>query len=248
MGRLIDPTRTIKIWAVLALLAWVTSCSDIHSRETLDAFASAYVGFHKAVYDSEISMWAVALDVSERPEHTGDQPISFYRQNFVKAFDATSTNGARAKSARLAVTAHDSSKALDDFEVRNDTCDNKSLALIEAANAIRGDEYRKQAVSLAETARGIPSTLATLRTDYDKIYDVQVDLSSALAASNGDMRSILTLMKQKVPEQNELLVETEKLRAQEQAAVKEMEGQYAAIKGATGITVDYTPPSDSGTK
>ena len=49
----------------------------------------------------------------------------------------------------------------------------KSLALVETANAIKDDEYRKQAVSLAAVAREIPPVLAKMGTDYGTIYGLQ---------------------------------------------------------------------------
>ena len=133
-------------------------------------------------------------------------------------------------------------KLFDEFDAQNSLCDSKSLALVDAASAITDGDYRKQAVSLAGTAREISSTLAETRNNYSEIYGLQVNLANELASNNGDMRSILTLMKLKVPEQNSLLDETARLRDQEQKSVRAMETQYAEIKGMTGITVDYQPP------
>ena len=51
--------------AAPALLLLLFGCSNsLHEREAVNAFASNYIEFHKAVYDSEISMWVIALDVS----------------------------------------------------------------------------------------------------------------------------------------------------------------------------------------
>jgi chemotaxis protein histidine kinase CheA len=225
---------------VSALLLSLTGCfGPGDNREALNAFALAYVGFHKAVDDSEVSMWVIALDVS------GDRHTTAYRQNFLEAFDTHNTNRRRAENAKQAVLAREESNpVLDDFDMRNDKCDAKSLAMVEAANAIRDNAYRKQAVSLAGDARDIPAALGQMKMDYSQIYTLQVNLASELAANSGYMRAILPQMKRMVPEQKKLLEETDRLRDKLQTSVRAMETQYAAIKGMTGITIDYVPSTD----
>lgn len=89
--------------AAPALLLLLFGCSNsLHEREAVNAFASNYIEFHKAVYDSEISMWVIALDVSGQ---VGDPSTTAYRQDFVKAFAAHLTNAERAENARQAVAS-----------------------------------------------------------------------------------------------------------------------------------------------
>lgn len=221
---------------VLATLLFASCANDVRDRDQLDAFAAAYVDFHKALYDSEVSMWATGLDVS------GQESLSPYRQAFVSAFDVRATNRVRVLNARQAVIAQRSDGLLDDFGNHIDVCDAKSLALVEAANHIEKEDFRRQAISLAATARSTLGKLTKLKDEYGEIYSLQVKLANELALSDGDLHGIRPLMAQMVPKQNKLFDETNELREQEQDSVRLMEGEYAALKGTSGITLDYRPP------
>jgi hypothetical protein len=223
----------------------LTGCSYVrHDRESLNKFATAYISFRQAVKDSEVVAWAIELDQSERTD--GSNGTS-YRRYFAGALDTTASNRVRADSAREAVEYHDSNstKWTDDFDSRIAAVDEKSLALVEAANAIRSDGYRPQAVAIAESARKIQHTFDTLREDYVNIYDLQVVLLNTIAKENGDLGRALRLMQQKLPDQNRLEAERDKLLKDEQESLQRLQEQYAAFKGTTGTILDYVEPPAS---
>jgi hypothetical protein len=79
---------------------------------------------------SEVLSWVIELDQSERADGSNGTP---YRRYFFGALDTTDSNRGRADSARKAVEYHDSNstKLMGDFDSRNATVDEESLALLE---------------------------------------------------------------------------------------------------------------------
>jgi hypothetical protein len=230
----------------LFLLIPLTGCLYAwRDRESLNKFAMSYVTFRKAVGDpdgSEILAWVIELDQSERTD--GSNGTS-YRRHFAGALDSTATNRVRADSARQAVEDHVSMKLMEDFDRRNEAVDEKSLFLIEAANAIRSEGYRSQAAAIAETARKMQHTFDALREDYVDLYDLQLVLLNTIAKENGDLGKALPLVQQKLSDQKRLKTEIDKLLKDEQEELQRVQEQYAAFKGTTGTTLDYVEPSAS---
>lgn len=237
--------RRKSIVLLVSLSVFLTGCSYVRrDRESLNKFATAYVSYREAVKDSEVVSWAIELDQSGRTD--GSNGTS-YRRYFLGALDTAASNRVRADSARQAVEYHDSNstKWLDDFDSRNAAVDEKSLALVEAANAIRSKVYRPKAVAIAESSRKIQHTFDALREDYVKIFDLQVELLNTIAKENGDLGRALPLMQQKLPDQNRLEAERDKLQKDEQESLQRLQEQYAAFKGTTGTTLDYVEPPAS---
>lgn len=233
---------------VALLLSPLIGCSDVRqNRDQLNKFAAAYVEFHKALTSAEVTSWVIEMD---QAESTTEQ-VTLFRANFVKTFGGNVTNHERVESARQALAAYDSKgkQIVDECETNNGIVDTKSLALIEAANAVEDEKYQKAAILVAGTARAIPESLETLRNDHSQIYSLQVGLLNAVVDNHGDLSRVVSLMKQGIPDEKKLSEEAAKLLDQEQASTRTMEGQYAAFKGLTGITVDYEyPPSSDETK
>jgi hypothetical protein len=229
------------------LLTFFTSCSYVRNdRESLDKFGSAYVAFRKAAWDSEIVSWVIVLDQSESTD--GSNGTS-YRRRFADALDVTASNRSRADSAKQAVGYYDSNstKAMDDFEVRNDAVHHKFLALVEAANGIGGENHRWQAIAVAESARKVDDTFEAMRTNYVGLYNLQIELLKQIALENGDLNQALPVMQGKVSEKKRLESETSRLRDEEQACQRTLQEEYAAFKGMTGITVDYVESPEAKT-
>jgi hypothetical protein len=212
-----------------------------HDRESLNRFATAYVEFRRAVNDSEIVSWVIALDQSERTDGTSG---TSYRRYFAGSLDVNVSNRDRAEAARLAVDYHDRKgrEIMDDFDRRNAAMDQKSLALVEAANAIPNEGYKLQAVALATSARKNQHTLEALRENYVSTYDLQVELLNAIAKQDGNLGRVFKLMQEKLPDKQRLEAEGEKLRKDEQGSLQQLQEQYAAFKGLTGVTLDYVEP------
>lgn len=221
----------------------LTGCYYVHhDRPSLNKFAANYIALRKAVNDSEVLSWVITLDQSERTD--GSNGTS-YRRYFAGALDVKASNRHRADSARQAMDYYDnnSTKMMDDFDSHNGAADQKSLALVESANTIRNENYRQQAVAIAGSARKIQRTFDALRENYVNTYDLQVVLLKAIANENGDLGRVFSLMQQKIPEKKRLESEADKLRRDEQASVQQLQEQYAAFKGITGITLDYVEPA-----
>lgn len=240
------------IISIASLLVFIpvlfTGCFYARSdQESLNRFATSYVAFRRALNDpegSEVLSRVIELDQSERTDGTNGTP---YRRYFYGALDTTDSNLGRADSARQAVQYHDnnSTKLMDDFDNRNAVVDKKSLALLEAANAIRSKVYRPEAVAIAESARKIQRTFDALREDYVNIYDLQLVILKSIAKENGDLSKALSLTQQKLSDHKRLAAERDKLRKDERETLQRLQEQYAAFKGMASITVDYVEPSAS---
>jgi hypothetical protein len=239
-------TLRLKVPALL-VVTFFTGCSYVQlHHESLDKFGSAYVAFRKAARDSEIVSWVIVLDQSERTD--GNNGTS-YRRSFAGALDVTASNRRRADSAEHAVGYYNSNstKALDDFEIRNDTTHSKFLALVEAANGIGRESHRRQAIAIAESARKIDDAFEAMRKNYAALYDFQIDLLKRIAQENGDLARALPAMQEKRPEKERLVSESNRLIAEEQASERKLQEEYAAFKGTTGITIDYVEPPEAKT-
>lgn len=242
------PTLQIRRLKLLALpllsLSFLSDCGHIRraNRESLDRFSSAYIGFRKTAYDSEVISWVVELDQSGSTD--GGEGTS-YRRCFVGALDAKASNRMRADSAGKGMGYYESNGAIamDEFEARNDAADSTSLALVEAANGIQNERYRRQAVSIADSARKIAGTLGAMRSNYAALYDVQVSLLKSVSRENGDLGRSLNAMQRELPEKERLSGESIRLMNQEQSSQRELQERYAALKGMTGITTDYIEPA-----
>ena len=226
---------------VLLLFVSATGCSNIQSdRESLNKFASAYVAFRKALTDAEVMSWVIVLDQSER---TDGSKVTAYRNFFAGALDVTASNEVRAGSARQAIKYQDSDSKMSEFDRRNDVLDSASLALVQAANAIRNENHRRQAVAIAESARNIEHRFSALRKDYVDTYDMQMVVVTAIAKARGDLNRAITAIREAVPEKKRLGSELDNLREEEQAELQRLQERYAAFKGTTGVTLDYVEPT-----
>jgi hypothetical protein len=231
----------------LLLLTLLTGCSYLrHDRESLDKFGSAYVAFRKAASDSEIISWVIVLDQSEGSD--GGNGTS-YRRSFVGALDVKASSRGRADSARQAVAYYNSNstKAVDDFEARNDATHEKFIALVEAANDIRIEGNRREAIAVTESARKVDDVFEAMRRNYVSLYDLQVGLLKRIDEEKGDLNRALPAMKEKIPEKDRLENESARLRNDEQAFQRRLQEAYAALKGMTGITIDYVEPREAKT-
>jgi hypothetical protein len=82
-------------------LCSTVGCSDSRrDTKSLQKFASAYVAFRKAEFDSLVMSWVIALDQSERTD--GSNGTS-YRRRFAGALDVQDNSRGRADSARQAI-------------------------------------------------------------------------------------------------------------------------------------------------
>lgn len=222
--------------------ALLTGCSYIrHDRESASGFATAYVTFQKAARDSEILAWVIALDQSERIDGSNG---TLYRRHFSGAYNVKASSRDRADAARLALGYYDrdGKKTMDDFDENDAALDAKSLALVEAANSIRKDDYRLKALAVAQSARKMQHDLDLLRMNYSNTYDLQIALLKGMAEANGDLRRVSSLMHERLPEKKRLETESDELRKDEQESSQRLQEEYAAFKGITGVTVDYEPP------
>jgi hypothetical protein len=231
----------------LLLLIFLTGCSYLrHDRGSLDKFGSAYVGFREAASDSEIVSWVIVLDQSERSD--GSNGTS-YRRYFVGALDVKAGSRVRTDSARQAVAYYNSNstKAMDDLESRNDAAHEKFIALVEAANGIRVENYRRQALAVVESARKVDNDLEAMRRNYANLYDIQVAFLKRIDEEKGDLNRALPAMKEKIPEKERLASEGTRLRNDEQAQVRRLQEAYAAFKGSAGMMIDYVEPREAVT-
>ncbi len=230
--------------AAVLCLVFSTSCSDAR-RESLNRFATDYVAYRTALYDSEIGMYAILLDQAQR----GDaREVSSYRMAFVKALDSKASKQERAYAATqsLAFYQRGSVGAMQTFENRNDIVDEKSLALVEAAHSMRNAAYRSQVIEIADSARKIQHTLVAIRENYFLIYDLQTLVLKAIARENGDLNKNFDIMREKSSELQRLTSESDSLLTEEQDGVRRLQEQYAALKGSAGISIDYIePPAES---
>jgi hypothetical protein len=224
---------------VMALLFLsVTGCSFVRpDRESLNKFAVAYVDCRKAMNAAEVLSWVIALDQSEDVS----EGTTYYRRSFVDALNTRASNQERAAAARDALKYFNtkSKQALAEFSDDDATLDDKSLALVEAAGAIRDEEHRKEATQVAATARDIQQQLDTLTRKVGDIYDLQQKLMNTIADNNGDLRRSFGTMKDQIPQKQKLDAEAEELRNKEQSLTRIIQERYAAFKGMTGITLDY---------
>jgi len=211
--------------------------------ESLDGFASAYVNFRKALRDTEIVSWAIALDQSEDVDAESG---TNYRMAFVRALDTKISNRQRADAAAQALGFHNSTHPLDDFETRNDAVDETSLALVQAANAVKDERHRQQAVLVATSARRLEQSLTALRNNYVDTYYLQTNLLDAIVREKGDLGRVFTSMRDILPEKNKLWAEGQTLRKEEQTSLSRVQEQYAAFRGMTGIVLDYADESSGG--
>lgn len=134
---------------------------------------------------------------------------------------------------------------MDDFDDSIAAVDEKSLALLEAANAIRSNVYRPQAVAIAESARKIQHMFDALREDYINIYDLQLVILKSIAKEDGDLGRALPPTQQKLSDHKRLAAERDKLLKDEQESLQRLQEQYAAFKGMTSTTLDYVEPPAS---
>jgi hypothetical protein len=243
----IEPRHRLHLARILIVLLLLGTSGCFYPRsdaESLQKFASAYVAFRKAAFDSEVMSWVIALDQSERTD--GSHGTS-YRRNFVGALDSSTSSRDRADFARQAIEDYDtkSKEMLGGFDNRNQALDDTSLALVEAAHAIGNDDYRRQAIAIADSARSIEHTLDTLRKNYVDTYDMQVTLLSAIAKDHGDLNRVLNVLQKTASDKQRLNSESDKLRTDEQASSEKLQEQYAAFKGMTGIKLDYQQPPNA---
>jgi hypothetical protein len=163
----------VKPRLVLALLVIFSSgCSSRRSdSESLRNFANAYVDFRKVQAETEILMWVVALDQSGAVS----EELTFYRKSFAAAFNTKASNRSRAESAKAAITFYNekSKAALMEFSDDSEKLNEKSLRLVEAANAIEDGEHKKAAVQVANSARELQQKTEALYAEYVGIYDLQ---------------------------------------------------------------------------
>ena len=196
--------------------------------------------FRKAVNDSEVMSWVIMLDQSERTDGSNG---TFYRRSFAGALDVKVSDRMRADSARQALEYYENKKTMDDFDTRNAALDSTSLALVEVANSIGDDNYRQKAVGIADLGRKVQHVFDALRENYVNTYDLQSGLLKTIADENGNLERALTAMQKTVAGKDKLQSEGNKLRGDEEEALRLLEEQYAAFKGLTGIKVDYTQPT-----
>lgn len=239
------PLRRFICFTAVFTSALFAGCSYVrHDWESASKFAKAYVAFQGAVRDSEILSWVIALDQSG----SADSEVTLYRKRFYQAYDVKASNRDRVRAAREALEYYDrdSKKTMDEFDNRSTVLDQRSLALVEAANSIRNDEYQLRALAVAESARKMEHSFDALRETYSSTYDLQITFLNGMAEANGDLRRVSDLMREKLPEKKRLEAESDKLRKDEQEASQRLREQYAAFKGVTGVTLDYAePPAQS---
>jgi hypothetical protein len=233
---------------VLALLVLSSSgCSFKHSdSESLKNFANAYIDFRKVQSETEILMWVVALDQS------GADSVepTYYRKSFTDAFNTKASNRSRAEAARAAVAYYNdkSKSALTEFSDDSNKLNEKSLRLVEAANAIEDGEHKKAAVQVANSGRELQQKTEALYAEYAGIYELQNKLMDAIAKNGGDLARTFTMMKDELPNKNKRDADVAAERDREQSLTREIEERYAAFKGMTGVTLDYQPEPDSSAK
>jgi small-conductance mechanosensitive channel len=221
----------------LSFLLSTVGCTYQRDRPSTTSFAASYVSFSKAVADSEVVMWAIALDQSERSDQDN---LTQYRKSVSVAFDWKASNSSRANAAKEAIQFYNGKSAtfVDDFDERNGKLNERFLAMTQNANAISNQNYRRQAVDIANSAGKIEHTLEALRKGYTSTYDIQLRLLKTMAKENGDLTGIFSEMKTVPEEMKKLDNEAASLRDEEQASVQHMREQYAAFKGVTGVTLD----------
>jgi hypothetical protein len=240
--------RKSRLCLVLALLVISSSgCSFKRSdSESLKSFANAYVDFRKIQSQTEILMWVVALDQSGADS---EEP-TYYRKSFRDAFNTKASNRSRAEAARAAIAYYnDKSKAaLTEFSDDSNKLNEKSLHLVEAANAIEDGEHKKAAVQVANSARELQQKTEALYVEYVGIYDLQNKLMDAIAKNGGDLARTFPMMKDELTNKNKKDADAAAARDREQSLTREIEERYAAFKGMTGITIDYKPEPDASAK
>jgi hypothetical protein len=121
--------------------------------------------------------------------------------------------------------------------------DASSLELIQRANAIREDRYRKQAIRIADAARKNQQYLASLKSTAEDVYELQLQVMKKIAEQEGDLNRALPGMKDGINEMHKLSARVHEFVQKEQDGTKTVQEQYAAFKGMTGVTLDYNEPS-----
>jgi hypothetical protein len=239
--------RRLAFILVSLLLVLSIACDHIEDgRESEEKFASTYVAYRKALRDCEILSWVIMLDQSQAiTGSNSNDPSSSYRKFFVGALGTKTSAQKRSDFARKAIKEHDSRNRIDEFETRCSALDNASLAMVEAANRIRNDSHRQQAVAIAESARKIEYDLNALRESYLDTYIWQMELLNAIVNAGGDLNTVVHEFPEIPSKKEKLHSDQRKLRDEVQKTEQRLETQYAAFKGMTGIKLDYIePPSD----
>jgi len=196
--------------SLFTALCGTVGCSDSRrDTKSLQKFASAYVAFRKAELDSLVMSWVITLDQSERTD--GSNGTS-YRRHFAGGLDVQDNARCRADSARQAIGYYNNAKILDDFDNRSEILNDASLGLVEAANGIRDDSYRRQAVAISDTARTIVRIFDVLRKNHAETYDMQIALLSAIDKQGGDLGRVMSVMQENLPAKKRLESEADKLR------------------------------------
>ena len=131
---------------------------------------------------------------------------------------------------------------MQDFDKGNEALDASSLQLIQCANAIREEGYRKQAIRVADAARENQHYLESLKSTAEDVYELQVEVMKKITEQGGDLNHALPAMKDGVDEMHKLFVRIHELVQKEQDCTKTIQEQYAAFMGMTGITLDYNEP------
>ena len=222
---------------ILSFLLFSVGCTYQRDRTSANNFATSYVDFSKAVADSEVVMWAIALDQFERPD---EDSSTQYRKSLSAAFDWKAPNSSRANAAKEAIRFYNSKSTtfVDDFDERNSKLNESLLAMTQNANAISNPNYRRQAIEIANLAGKIEHTFEALKKCYVNTYDIQLKLLKTMAQENGDLNRVFSEMKIAPEETKKLESEAASLRDEEQMSVQHIREQYAAFKGITGVTLD----------
>lgn len=148
----------------------------------------------------------------------------------------------RAHSARQAVEFYTtkSKPLLARFSDEVAALDTKSLALVEAASAVRDEGQRKEAVQVASAARDAEQQFEAVTQKVSDLYSLQARLMTAIAENRGDLGPAFASMGTSTPQRADALnTEASELRNKAQSATRNVEERYAALKGLTGITLDY---------
>jgi hypothetical protein len=242
-------------FVALTLMFPVYGCGHAQLKEgrdqgSLDKFAATYVKFRETLEPAKISAAAMLLDQGAPAD--ADEDLTYYRSSYIKALNRRIDSKKRAEAAREAVEYYKSksSPMMQDFDKHNDALNASSLELIQRANAITEDAYRKQAIQIADAARKNQQYLASLKSTGEDIYELQVKLMTKITEQEGDLNRALPAMKDALTEWDKLSARRHELFEKEQDFTKTIQEQYAAFKGMTGVTLDYNEPSasDSGPK
>lgn len=234
-------------FVALALMFGLYGCGHGQLKEggdqdSLDKFAATYVKFREALEAAKVPAYAMLLD---QGAPAADENLTYYRRSYMRALDTKVISKKRAEAAREAVEyfTTKSSPVMQDFDKDNETLDASSLELIQRANAIREDRYRKQAIRIADAARKNQQYLASLKSTAEDVYELQLQVMKKIAEQEGDLNRALPGMKDGINEMHKLLARVHEFVQKEQDGTKTVQEQYAAFKGMTGVTLDYNEPS-----